>query len=687
MKWGIAVMSSKTSFINTGILRHDFKRYGWIGAAYLLGLLLSVPLQIAMIYSRQAASGVIYSVSPNPYPYLQVLGFQSPLQALLWFTVPVLTGILLFRYLQSGESADQAHALPVRRETLYNTHMAAGVVLLFVPIIITSLVSWAVLQGLGIDYVKGQEVLTCLGVSLMFNLLLFTCSAAVGMISGMSTVQGALTYIMLLLPAGFTLLVWQNLQNFVFGLPYDFLSNNFEKLSPLMRITYNQPFSGVEVAVYLLCSVVLYLLGLFFYRRRPSENAGNALAFRTLHPVFVWGFTFCGMLLVGTYFNQSQDSMGWTYFGYFLGSILSYILSLVLVNKSLDIFRFRVARNYLLYSLVIILLIAGLYSDVIGYEKRIPPLEQVKSVYLDGSFYLLKARETVPPPYFVEVDNDNYQREVTMVYSNAENIAAIHELHQAMIDNRKIEKPLLHNRDRSIPYRNWCLAYQLENGKTVYRQYWVPVERYAVQAKPIYESQEHKKMVYDILNISPRQVDVILVSAREVDRSTKITDPALILQAVGALQTDARSQTYEEMTSNCPPWAEVTLILNEGKRLRLSWEKSYVFFEEWLRNEGERENARVMPDDIKYALVEKVPVAENDGQVRVSVMHRGIETEEYLRELENSGNCVRVTDPGEIENLLRRCTHKGNDAYRVYFVLNNGAYFSGGLNASWGQSP
>jgi hypothetical protein len=86
----------------------------------------------------------------------------------------------------------------------------------------------------------------------------------------------------------------------------------------------------------------------------------------------------------------------------------------------LDIFRLRVARNYLLYSLVIILLIAGLYYDFTGYEKRIPPLEEVKSVYLDGSFYRLKARKRFLPPTWWRADNDNYQREVTMVYRNAE---------------------------------------------------------------------------------------------------------------------------------------------------------------------------------------------------------------------------------------------------------------------------
>lgn len=671
-------MRSKTSFINTGILRHDFKSFGWIGAVYLLGLLLSVPLRIVMIYSRQAATGAIYSVNPNPYPYLQVLSFESPFQLLLWLSVPVLTGILLFRYLQSGESADLAHALPVRRETLYNTHLAAGVILLFVPIILASLVSWAVLRGLGIDYVSGREVLIWLGVGLIFNLLLFTCSAAVGMLSGMSTVQGALTYILLLLPAGLTLLVLQNVQHFVFGLPYDFLDNNIDKLSPLSRITLNQPYSGRETVIYLLCCAALYLLGLFLYRRRPSENAGNTLAFRRLHPVLVYGVTFCCMLLLGTYFNQAQDSLGWTYFGYFLGSVLGYTGSLVLVNKSLDIFRFRVARDYLLYSLVVVLLIAGLNYDLIGYEKRIPPLENVKKVYLDGSFYRLTAtaRETQMPYYYMEDSgDDSYRREVTMVYTDAENIADIHKLHQAIIENRGIEKPLLQGYDRSIASRLWCLAYHLKNGETVYRQYKVPLDRYAAQIKPVYESQEHKRMVYDILHISPRQVDLLQVSANETDRSVKITDPGLLLQAVNALQMDARSQTYEDMTAGCPPWAEVTLLLNEGKRLRLSWEKSYVFFENWLQDVGEYANARVMPDDIKYVLVEKGPFPDED----IRVQYRAIESDAYLRQLERSGNCLRVTDPREIEDLLRRYTYRDDENFRVHFVLQNGTYFSGSL--------
>ena len=677
MKWGIAVMSSRTSFINPGILRHDFKRFGWIGAVYLLGLLLAVPLKIAMIYSRQVATGAVYQIGSNPY--LQVFSFESPLQLLLWLSVPVLTGVLLFRYLQSGEAADLAHTLPVRRETLYNTHLTAGVILLFVPVIATSLVSSAVLQGLGVDYVSGHEVLIWLGVALIFNLLLFTCSAAVGMISGMSTVQAALTYILLLLPAGFTALLFDNMSMYVLGFPHDFLGNNLEKLSPLLRITLNRPFSTAEIVIYLLCCAAFYLLGRYLYRRRPSENAGNALAFRGLHPVLIYGITFCGMLLLGSYFHATQNTMGWTYFGYFLGSILGYVLSIVLINKSLDIFRFRVLRNYLLYSLVVVLLIGGLNYDLIGYEKRIPALADVKAVYMDSSFYRLMQTQTGRPYYYYggEMANEVYQREVSMVYTSAENIANIHEFHQAIINNRNIEKPLLREYDRSVSSRIWCLAYYLENGKTVYRQYRVPVERYDARIKPVYESQEHKKMVCDILNISPRQVDLWSLT-HEVNRSVKITDPALILQAVNALQMDARSQTYEEMTSDNPPWAEVNLLLNDGKRLSLSWRKSYVFFENWLKDVGEYANARVMPADIKYALVEKMPLPDNDPRAEAMEKYRTIDSDAYLRELETSGKCLRITDPAQIEDLLQRCTHKA-DNYRVCFVMHNGTYFSAGL--------
>ncbi len=681
-------MNSKTSFIDIGMLRNDFKSFGWIAAVYLLGLLLSVPLKIVMIHSQQATTGIIniVHISLSNNPYLQIFHFMSPLQLALLLTIPVLTGIFLFRYLQSGEAADMIHALPVRRETLYNSHLAAGIILLFVPLIVTALIAWAVLQGLGIDYVSGREVLIWLGVSLVFNLLLFTCSATVGILCGMSTVQGALTYILLLLPAGLSLLLFDNMRLHIFGFPTDYINTNIEMLSPLLRISSNLPFTGGEIAIYLLCCLAFFLTGGFLYRRRPIENAGNALAFRPLHPVLIYGITFCTMLLLGSYFSSTQNSMSWTYFGYFLGSVLGYLLSIVLINKSLNIFNLQLVRNYLLYSLVVVLLIGGLNFDFFGYEKRIPPLAEVESVFLDGSFHRLKAAKTAHAFYTEESGYTYYSRPVTMVYTDPENIAYIHELHQAIIDidNRKTEKPQVFPKDRrSTPHRVFCLAYKLENNRTLYRQYEVPVEKYINQIKPINESQEHKRMAYDILSISPLQVDLLQLTANEVNRSIKITDPALIRQAVNALQRDARSQTYEEMTDHRPSWANLTLLLREGKYIHLPWNKSHVYFENWLKAIGEYNTARVMSDDIKYVLVEKNP----NHSTPVPGRNRVIEHEPFLMDLEKKGGCLRITDPLQIETLLRSYTYDYDEdgTYRVYFLLKSGSFFSGSLTQKQGD--
>jgi ABC-2 type transport system permease protein len=174
-------MKSKTSFITTGILRNDFKSLGWIGGGYLLGLLLSVPLQLIMLYSRaQQNPDIYYRPYSDSYAFLGIFQFNSALQVMLLVLVPILAGIWLFRYLQDDKAADMIHALPVRREILYNTHVLSGLIFLFVPLIITALVSWALVAGLGLPHVSFIKILIWLSVSMLLNLLFFLTSVFTG---------------------------------------------------------------------------------------------------------------------------------------------------------------------------------------------------------------------------------------------------------------------------------------------------------------------------------------------------------------------------------------------------------------------------------------------------------------------------------------------------------------------------
>ncbi|NLV17581.1 MAG: hypothetical protein GXY50_10315 [Syntrophomonadaceae bacterium] len=673
-------MPSKTSFIkagiNGGILRNDIKSFGWLGAAYLLALLLSFPLTILMIYSQEQqrvnANDLLNQGLQLADHYLPLFQFNSELQLILFLTVPILTGLLLFRYLQSRKAADMIHSLPVRRETLYNTHILAGIILLFVPIIITALTSWALVLGLGIEGVPFKAMMMWLGVALLFNLLLFICTVAVGVLTGISTVQGALTYILLLFPTGFMVLLLDNLNTWLFGFPSGFYeqSLNFSPLTRLVEI-YSNPLSGTEVAVYLLIIAAIYLLGIWFYRRRRIEMTGNAIAFEALHPVFKYGVAFCTMLLGGSYFS-SQYSLGWTYFGYFLGAFLGYYLSVILINKTWQVFNRQVARGFAAYVLIIVVALVGLNYDVLGYEKRIPSLANVETVYMDYSFHRL-----INDPEQQDYYSDQYRRTPKMIYMGPDNIGRIHQLHQAIIANRALEKKQ-NSTNNTYNNRYVCLAYQLKNGNVVYRSYYIPQDQYAAWFKPIYESQEHKRLLYDILNIAPEQADFIQINANFVGRNVKIGSPALVKEAVQALQRDAQTRTYEEIT-NDSSWADIEILLSSGKRISLAWNKGDTVFEDYLRRINQLNNSRIMVEDITSALVGKTATPSTPATRVITTKEDGTQ----YREMEESGEYLKITDPQQLEICLKVSTFSywQEPIYTIMFLLNNGNVVSGAFTS------
>jgi len=531
-------MKSKTSFINRGILHNDFKRYTWIGIVYLLGLLLTIPLKLVMLFSRPEEIKMYYTAST----YLQVLQLDYLPNLILILIVPVLTGLLLFRYLQANTAADMVHALPIKRETLYNTHIGAGLTLLLVPLIITALVSWAVVAGLGIEFIQGKHILSWLSVCLLMNLVFFLSTVAVGMFTGLTTLQGLLTYILLLVPTGLSILLLHNLSMYVYGLPYDLYIINLDKFSPLLRL----PSSGIillstgELIFYLLLSIALYFIGRYLYQQRKVESAGDAISFAVLRPIFKYTVTFCTMLLLGSCFYDTQGNTIWTYFGYLLGAGLGYFLAEILLEKSIDVFHWQRAKGLGIYALVIIGLIGLLQVDITGYEKRLPELSQVENVYMDSYFH----------PFIHRNDNNPFKMHQAL-YKDKDSIHNIYNLHREITNHRSEEKwgitPWDINKNRV------CLAYQLKDGSYFYRNYTINAVKYKEQLKPIYESREYKINHYQLLRVNLDDIKLIEINSREGNKGVRISDKELLKQAVAVLRYDIYGQTYENMTVNQKP--------------------------------------------------------------------------------------------------------------------------------------
>jgi len=649
-------MRLKTSFFNKGVLLNDFKRFSWIGAGYLLILLFSVPLQVFMRYSALEDNGI-----NNEYFLSQIFQFdinQSFLHIMSLIIVPVLAGLLLFRYIQDSRAGDMIHALPVRRNVLYRTHILSGIILLYLPVILTALISWALVAALGVENIKSTDILDWLLISLLFNLLFFMCSVAVGMITGMTALQGVLSYILLLLPSGLSLLLVHNISKHIYGFAYDYYFDKIGKLSPLVRLTEipTHPLQAAEITVYLLSCIALFFAGAYLYRRRHLEMAGNAIVFNILRPIFKYSVTFCGMLLLGSYFNSGLDSPGWTYFGYFLGSLLAYFLTEILLNKSLQVFQRRSIRDYGIYVLVVIVLCGVLHYDLTGYERRLPDLSKVKSIYMDNFFYALNY-----------VPNVNAQRygdynlpPVKAVHTEKDNLAAIYSLHQEIVANLPAEKKFLSTKPSREYPQKICLAYEMQNGRHVYRQYEIDRTDYADSLKPIYESREYKELHNRIFSVNSADVELIEINVYEAGKNVRLVDPVLISQAVEALRRDAYNETYEDMVDMRAPWAGITVYTKNNYHVGLSWKKTYVNFENWLIETGKYNQARLLPgEDIACAYVDNKPEFNNRGPDK--------------QELEKRPGILKTADPEKLELCLQNYgTDIRKAAYKVFFLLNNG---------------
>jgi ABC-2 type transport system permease protein len=692
MKWGITVMKSKTSFINRGILRNDFKRYTWIGIVYLLGLLLTVPLQLVMIFSRPEEVKMYYDASV----YLRALQLDySPLSLILILIVPVLAGLLLFRYLQANIAADMTHALPIKRATLYNTHIVAGLTLLFVPLVITALITWAVVAGLGIDFVQGKDILSWLNVCLLMNLVLFLSTVVVGMFTGLSTLQGLLTYILLLVPAGLSVLVLHSLKMHVYGFPYDlYAAANLDKLSPLLRIPSSGsiPLSTGELIFYILLCIALYLIGRYLYQQRKVESAGNAITFTVLRPIFKYCVTFCTMLLLGSYFYSTQENIIWTYFGYLLGAGIGYFLTAILLEKSIAVFKWQQVKGLGVYTLVIIGLIGLLQVDIIGYEKRLPEMSQVENVYMDTHFH--------PLIYKAAMHNGTSVKPHLALFKDKDNIANIYNLHQEIIAHRGEEKGVII--PRAINQKRVSLAYQLKDGSCFYRNYTINFAKYKEQLKPIYESREHKIHQHELLRVNLDDIKLVEINSQNGNKSVSISDKEMLQQAVAVLRNDIYDQSYEDMTINKrPAWGDIMVTIAYDKnqppampdvamvadnstirteknyyQIYLSWEKSYMHFERWLQSTGLYNQARILPDeDISYALIDYVPDGIDRATYR-NLREKGL-NEELLEE---KPGILKISDSAQLELCLqnyRDYSYSEQAVYLVVFKLKNGNSFSG----------
>lgn len=592
MNWGESAMTFKVSLFNKGLVASDLKRFWWVSALYGLFLFLILPFQHMM---REIPVDVDHSwVREMLQRSLNIFSGQNGLQIVLICTVPVILAVLLFNYLHNSRAAAVLHSLPFNRNTLFCSHIAAGLALLLLPVVANGLVL-IILQTT--THLKEcyslLNILQWMGQTALFDILFFAITVFVGMFTGHAGAHIAFAYILQVLPTGLCLLLVENLRHLLYGyadvnrisiLPYDF---------PLMLLadgTDRTFFTAGTVAVYLLVAVLFLAAAAYVYKLRHAEAAGEVVAFASMRPVFKYGVTACTMLLAGVYFaGVSGGALPIIIVGYVIGSLLGYLTAEILLQKSLQVWSSY--KGYLGYVAVITVLLLGITIDVTGYVHRVPAPEQVQKVYfgsnISGWIHLEKMNNSI---------DRNHVYGGSYFFTDRENIKNITLLHRQLLQKPHARKGI-----------NCYIIYTLDNGAHLLRQYNIDEGQYASALQPIYESLEYKEARFPVVAQDPAEIKLIEIGDhRTSKRPALLTDSVEIEEFAARLKQDVLQTSFAELTAGMTRMTimEENVYINivdvHEKERQYALRPGYKSVIAWLKEKGYYEQILLLPEEVKY---------------------------------------------------------------------------------------
>ena len=478
MSWEVQTMKSKISFFNAGLFKSTLRRFWPLWTIHFAGWLLFLPVLTLMNnLGPNKSTDFIFAICESAV-------FASSVVA---FIMAILAAMAVFSFMYSSRSTGLIASLPVRREAIFGSAWLGGVFAVLASNLVIALLTFLFSLDATINTALAfKAAFTWLGVYSMQFILFYGIASLTAVMTGSIAVLPILYIIFNFLVVGmetiirldFSCLIW-GMSNGSFDCVLDFLSPlvyMLEKFTPVLK--YNTPYAydtyGLALqtrecisftfdywlpsAIYCVVGLVFSAAALMIFRRRRMESAGDVIAVRCMRPVFKYGVTvcsaLCGGLLLYTVLFALFESRSASVFIMILSMIIfafiGYFGAKMLLEKSFHVFR----GSWV--GFIVVCCLCAVFTlccdlDVCGIGAYVPKEGSIKSitVYQTGS---------VEDPAIIE----NYR-----------------QLHEKIVSYKDEYEHIVYSDDtESIMFE-----YKLKNGRTVSREYTLPmddenVERY-----------------------------------------------------------------------------------------------------------------------------------------------------------------------------------------------------------------
>ena len=434
-------MKLKTSFFNTSVLKKDITRFAPLWGLYTVFMLLFLFLTWND-YSTPAR------FARNADEIMMFMGAVNICYA-------GLAALFLFGDLFKSRLCNAIHALPMRREGWFFTHLTAGLLFCIVPNALGAVISAAML---------GKYAFLAY-VWLGLVILQFICFFGIGIFSilcagnglGAVVVYGIINFLSVLV-------LWLAkcfYEPVLFGITFQeipilrlspviaFSTQNYVDTSfayNIEQLTFNGFISESWVYVFVaaLVGIGLLVAALFMYRRRKLEAAGDFMAFQPASPVFLVLFSLCcGGVLYVMAEGLGNEAIGSVFM--LIGMAIGWFTGHMLLQRRVNVFRPKAFVGLGILVFVFYLSVSIFWMDPFGVTRYVPEAQQVQMVQV--------------APYMA----DYYYGQNAAVISDPAQIERITQIHQELVDAREEDKS-------NTLFR---IRYTLKTGVEVERTYYL----------------------------------------------------------------------------------------------------------------------------------------------------------------------------------------------------------------------
>lgn len=440
MSWEVWTMRSKRSFFDVRIFKNTLSRFWLAGMAY-------AAVWVFLFFRDVPRESWRYGMPEEKAVHLIRLCLNSGSYACMFASVGI--AALVYYWLFSTRSAAFFTALPLRRDTVFLSDMAAGFTLLELSAA-AGLVFSALLGGLG--GIAPGWILTWFGTVTLLHILYFGLASLCAAMTGNVVILPALYMILLYAAVALESSLRSLAQFLIFGLtgsswkltalsPAYYLSVNCGRLihtdweqlvwsgDYITRPAALLRFDGwLILSLYALTGMLCAVLSAVLIRRRSMESAGETVAVPFLKKLFPWCAALAGALTMGL--MAMKLVFGFT--GYMsptgslprvltlllcmlLGAFLGWFGANGLLRRTIRVFD-RGWGGFAAVCAAICLLTLGTEFDLWGVERSVPETDAVGSVRVWDTYASYSETEFTQP----------------------ENIEGAIRLQRKIVDNKKL---------------------------------------------------------------------------------------------------------------------------------------------------------------------------------------------------------------------------------------------------------